>query len=286
MAALNLYPFTLEDAANNGAAIIGAAHGFSRFSFIFDGERLAEPYCAISHAALGDMGRDPARQAAVTPARAALFGMLGINPAAVCHTGQVHGQEVAFVPANAGGGFFDGVDGIVRARAAAGAEAAVAVTVADCLPVLLLDTKSGALALVHSGWRGTGIAVRALRVMEAECKSRPRDVAAILGPCICGDCYEVDHARFCAYHAEFGGAFPAYPLGPPAREKKDGGTSQYYLDMRAANAAMLAAHGVRNIAYCENCTVRDTRLGSFRREGAGAYTKMLVLSGWPAAGTA
>ena len=52
------------------------------------------------------------------------------------------------------------------------------------------------------------------------------------------------------------------------------------LDLQAANARLLANAGVRNIAYCGDCTGTDRRLGSFRREGPAAYTRMLAVMGY------
>jgi YfiH family protein len=157
---------------------------------------------------------------------------------------------------------------------------ALAVIVADCLPVFLYDTEGGAFGLLHSGWRGTGIVLKALALMAGRWGTRPEAVAAALGPCICSGCYRVDAARAGAFEAEFGGG-GEYPLGRVVREwEPEGGRSEkeFSLDLRAANARLLANAGVRNIAYCENCTYTDARLGSFRREGAG-YTRMAAVMG-------
>lgn len=67
----------------------------------------------------------------------------------------------------------------------------LAVSVADCVPVYVAHP-SGALALLHSGWRGTvagilGAAVQAL----ARRGLAPPELRVLLGPAICGACYEV-----------------------------------------------------------------------------------------------
>ena len=71
---------------------------------------------------------------------------------------------------------------------------AVAVTIADCVPVFIAHP-SGAVAVLHSGWRGT-----AARIVEqgiarfAELGCRAADLHVHLGPAICGGCYEVSPA--------------------------------------------------------------------------------------------
>jgi copper oxidase (laccase) domain-containing protein len=151
--------------------------------------------------------------------------------------------------------------------------------------VFLHDTEGGAFGLVHSGWKGTGIVLRALRLMGERWKVRPEAVAAILGPCLRSCCYRVGEERARAFEAEFGGDGP---LGPVTREAPIPGEPgrAFFLDLQAANARLLAAEGVRNIAVCGDCTFTDERLGSFRREGVrdnpgdpSLYTRMAVLVG-------
>jgi YfiH family protein len=167
-------------------------------------------------------------------------------------------------------------------------ESFLAVTVADCLPVFLLDTESGAFAALHSGWKGTGIVLKALSIMQ-ERGTRPEAVAAVLGPCIQSCCYQVDEERAAAFEAEFGASSShvppetPFPLGPvtgqaPSVLPAALGLGRY-IALQAANARLLAGAGVRNIAYCEDCTFTDSRLGSYRREGQN-YTRMAAMAGY------
>ena len=68
---------------------------------------------------------------------------------------------------------------------------AMAVTVADCVPVYLAHP-SGAAAMLHAGWRGTvaGILGRAVRLLAESGRAAP-ELRMLLGPAICGSCYEV-----------------------------------------------------------------------------------------------
>lgn len=63
---------------------------------------------------------------------------------------------------------------------------------ADCLPVLLADSESGVIAAAHCGRKGLMAGVLD-SVIEAMCKKGANlsSITAVLGPCICGDCYEV-----------------------------------------------------------------------------------------------
>lgn len=69
----------------------------------------------------------------------------------------------------------------------------LAVTVADCVPVFLVDPTARAVAMVHAGWRGAaaGILESALQTMAYHFDTRPADTCVHLGPSICGRCYEV-----------------------------------------------------------------------------------------------
>ncbi|AEF85484.1 conserved hypothetical protein [Treponema primitia ZAS-2] len=251
-----LYPFTLNfDTSPNQA----------RFPLMMEGEELGEISCALSSRSAGDMVYSEEGN----PNRDRFFSALGLDPEKVKSCTQVHSRDVIVADRRSAG--FPEADGMVsRDR-----EIALSVTVADCLPVYLYDTGTGAFALVHSGWKGTGIALSALSLMTERWWTRPEDVAALLGPCIRSCCYQVDEERAAAFEAEFGGPDGDYPLGPVVLRNGD----KPSLDLQAANARLLANAGVRNIAYCENCTFTDQRLGSFRREG-NAYTRMSGVMGF------
>ena len=101
---------------------------------------------------------------------------------------QVHGVEVLEHEA--------GWSGWLRADSADGHLAlargtAMAVTVADCVPVFIAHP-SGATAILHSGWRGTAahITERAIRRLAAH-GFAPEELRVHCGPAICGRCYEV-----------------------------------------------------------------------------------------------
>jgi YfiH family protein len=227
---------------------------FAVFPFIFEGNPIEGISCGISSIFSGDMKYDKANQN-----RKALFAKLKLNPQNVYGLKQIHCRSVVLVDINNPPACE--ADGMITDDR----NVTLSVTVADCLPVFLLDVKSGAFGLVHSGWKGTGIALNALNLMKERWGTESGGVAAILGPCIGSCCYKVDAERAAVFEKEFGNE----------SVRKSG--EDFYLDMKAANIRLLSDAGVKNIAVCEDCTFMDERLGSFRREGA-QFTSMAALA--------
>jgi hypothetical protein len=110
---------------------------------------------------------------------------------------------------------------------------------ADCVPLYFVDPVHRAIGLSHSGWRGTvGRMGRAtLETMAREFGSCPQDVRALVGPSICGDCYEVSADVADAFYAEFSGHEEEILL--------DKGGGKYQLDLWKANEIVLREAGVR-----------------------------------------
>jgi YfiH family protein len=146
-------------------------------------------------------------------------------------------------------------------------ETVLCVSVADCLPVFLHDTHTGAFGLLHSGWKGTGIVEAAVEKMRRDLGSLPSNLRVILGPCIGPCCYNVDLQRYDLFFRRFG----------EKSVKKRG--SEYYLDLKAANVSLLEREGVQDITIVDDCTSCNTDLGSFRRDGDG-FTHMLAVVGY------
>lgn len=114
---------------------------------------------------------------------------LGSDAACLVRARQVHGVDVIVGPGAAPDGSLPPADIILAHQASAIA----AVQVADCLPLLVVDPVTGAVAAVHAGWRG--LAARAPEVAIAALTrtfgTRPADLLIALGPSIGVCCYEV-----------------------------------------------------------------------------------------------
>ena len=106
---------------------------------------------------------------------------------------QVHGRNAVVIRRGSG----DGQEGTGRPEAdilvSDDSKTAVAVRAADCVPLLLGDPHTRAVAAAHAGWRGTaaGTAAAAVDALAREFGARPRDLVAAIGPSIGACCYEV-----------------------------------------------------------------------------------------------
>ena len=121
---------------------------------------------------------------------------------------------------------------------AAGAGTAAAVTVADCVPVFLAH-RSGAMALLHSGWRGTETRIVEAGIAALAAVGCPaRELVMHLGPAICGRCYEVS---------------------PDVHERLTGRAVDRPtpVDLRALIAAHATSCGVQSISASRWCTRCD-----------------------------
>lgn len=218
------------------------------------------PRAFLSPLAAGDMSL---RTAEGNERRAVWLSRLGARRAAAAPN-MAHTRRALLCPPSGeapteeADGFVTGPDG-----------PALVVTVADCMPILLYDPDSGAYAALHSGWKGTGIMAEGLRLLIERFGARPSRVEACLGPHIGSCCYAVDEARARAFAAEFGEA--AAELG------RDG---RYRLKLREANIALAERLGLGRVAVADDCTACSTSLGSYRRQGPEAFTRMAVALGY------
>jgi YfiH family protein len=172
------------------------------------------------------------------------------------------------------------------------------VQTADCVPILLADTRRRVVAAIHTGWRGTlaRIAVKTLGRMRMEFGTRPRDVVAVLGPAIGRCCYEVGPEVAQAFAAQFPAAadwfdgpfdqlahgeeplwLPWLTMMPPGHVPPP---PRVQLDLRAANHWQLLDAGVPSaqIDVSDLCTAcRTDLLFSYRREGAKTGRMMAMI---------
>ena len=130
---------------------------------------------------------------------------------------------------------------------------AVAVLVADCVPLLLADPGAGVVAAVHAGRRGlvAGVVPAAVEAMVAQ-GARRTSVKAVVGPSVCGACYEVPPALRAEVDEAVPGTASTTSWGTPA------------LDLAAGVRHQLGAAGVVDVEQMDACTLTDTRWYSHR----------------------
>jgi len=175
--------------------------------------------------------RDPAP---VIERLSSLAAALGCG--SVAYARQVHGAEIlnhreatAPAPVPEADGHLTTAPGLL-----------LAVTIADCVPVSVVDPERPALALLHAGWRSAaaGILERGLDRLTREFGSRPEELWLHLGPSICGECYEVGPEVFAALDR------PEPPVPTP-------------IDLRGILAERASAAGLRDerITISSHCTL-------------------------------
>ena len=170
----------------------------------------------------------------------------------------------------------------------------LAVQTADCVPILLADTRRRVVAAVHAGWRGTlrRIVQKTVGRMRMEYGTRPEDLVAAIGPAIGGCCYEVGTEVARDFSSQFAQAeewFDELRTGeepnplqwlnmmPPGHQPPP---KNVRLDLRKANRAQLLDAGLsgKNIFVSDLCTAcRSDLLFSYRKEGPQSGRLMAVI---------
>jgi YfiH family protein len=203
------------------------------------------PYASLN---LGGGVGDDAE--AVRVNRATVAAQAGLAPSDLLFMQQVHSATVhAVVP---GEPIPAGVDGIVTAHRGIG----LAVLVADCVPLLAHDPDAGVIGAAHAGRKGAaaGVAVATIRAMESLGARRER-IRVVLGPAVCGRCYEVPASMRADVESDLPGSAAQTSWGTPS------------LDLRHGIARQLGEAGVFGVSVDERCTIESPDLYSHRREG-------------------
>lgn len=141
---------------------------------------------------------------------------------------------------------------------------ALGVTVADCIPIYLVDPRSRELALLHAGWRGVSADILE-RGIERICGSGVTAVADLIMHCgvgICGECYEV------------GGDVYRTVTGKEAAEPA-------LLDLRGVLIERARSLGVEQISTSGWCSAHDSPQFHSHRASGGVAGRMLAYIGWP-----
>ncbi|MCY7358308.1 MAG: peptidoglycan editing factor PgeF [Rudanella sp.] len=157
--------------------------------------------------------------------RERFFTALGIDPARVATSHQVHGQEIVTVVEP---GRYEGYDALMTNQP----NLFVGVSVADCVPILVYDQKNKAVAAIHAGWKGTVAELLrlTLEAMQQTYNTNARDCYAYVGTCIDETSFEVGPDVADQFAPEF--------------KRVDEFTQRTFINLRSANTKQLINFGI------------------------------------------
>lgn len=239
----------------------GLCHGFStRRSGVSD---LAE--CSLN---LGCSSGDSAER--VNANRRRFLSALRLHEACLVTLHQVHSNRVHIIKDISGQWNQTEGDALITRVE----EIALAVQIADCLPVLMADPQKNVIAAVHSGWRGTlkRIVEKTVEEMRSTFGSDPAQIIVAIGAGIRACCYEVGLEVAGIFDEEY----PECGLTTPAKARP----GKYLLDLPKALGIQFHASGIRpensfDLGACTRCNVNE--FFSYRAEGSRAGRMMAVI---------
>ena len=140
----------------------------------------------------------------------------------------------------------------------------LSVRTADCVPILLYDSKKQAVGAIHAGWRGTlaGIVLKTVKCMTDVYGSEPSNIKAAIGPAIGLCCFEIGFEIQENFVNKYGESIKRFFTNKPG--------SKPYSDIKSINRAFLIEAGIleQNIYMSDLCTKCNGDLFfSFRRSG-------------------
>lgn len=150
---------------------------------------------------------------------------MGFEVAQLAWSRQVHGDQIRVVTVPGGSEGFDAlvtnVPGIL-----------LAVSVADCTPILIYDSEKAVVTAIHAGWRGTAarLVSKTLELMAAQFGCCGKDCYAYVGTCIDECSFEVGDEVAEAFDVSF--------------KRFDTQRQKYFVDLKKANATQCLAFGI------------------------------------------
>ena len=206
----------------------------------------------------GAVGDEPA---AVARNRLLVAAACDVAESGLIWMRQVHGSRVGYADHCSSGQEVDAIFTDVPGLA-------LGVLAADCACVLLADPRARMVGAAHSGREGTAAGVvTALVAAMAGAGADPGRMRALIGPAICGGCYEVSAQVRDRVAAEVPEAACRTRRGTPG------------LDIRAGITAQLTRAGIRQVHDDPRCTAETPELYSFRRDGpTGRFAGLIWLT--------
>ncbi|MES2593391.1 MAG: peptidoglycan editing factor PgeF [Bacteroidota bacterium] len=194
--------------------------------------------------------------------REIFFGKSGIQLSQLVISKQVHGNSVfvANTPT-----ITEGYDALITDKP----NVFLAVSIADCTPVLIYDKKNKAVAAIHAGWKGTvaEIVKQTLQQMQETYGTKGADCIAYIGACISYDSFEVGEEVAQHFSDDF--------------KKFNSQKQKWFVDLKSTNKKQLLDFGVlpHNIEVSAYCTVKNEELFFSHRRDRGLSGRMMVVIG-------
>jgi len=201
----------------------------------------------------------------------AVAGIFNVDPGRIVTVNQVHGDRIVLVNTD---NFTSMRSTEADALITRSPGIAVAVETADCVPILLLDPMTPAVAAVHAGWRSTvqGIVRKTIEKMHKEFGSDPSRMIAAIGPAIGPECYEVDEPVMGPTRE----TFPFWEAVSFFRKEGKRGLDLVGLDQRDLLSIGLREENIHSLGMCTSC--RRDLFYSFRAEGrTGRMLSMIMI---------
>lgn len=187
---------------------------------------------------------------------------LGFSPEQTAWSKQIHADQVRLVTAPGG---TEGFDALITNRPGI----LLAVSTADCTPILIYDLKNKAIAAIHSGWPGTAarLVEKTLQRMNSEFGTKGAHCYAYVGTCIDECSFEVGEEVAVKFDDDF--------------KRFDAGRGKFLVDLKKANAAQLLAFGVpeNQIEISPYSTVLNNEDYFSHRKEKGTTGRMLAAIG-------
>lgn len=194
--------------------------------------------------------------------RELFFGRLGIELSQVSRCYQVHGNDVLVVNEAVTNEKYD-------AQITNKPNVYLAVSVADCTPILIHDEKENAIAAIHAGWKGTvgKIVSNTLHKMQKSFGTKGEDCKAFIGTCISYENFEVGDDV--AKHFD------------DSMKRFDEQKLKWFVDLKSANKQQLIDFGMlsQNIEISSYCTVKNNDLFFSHRKEKGVTGRMMAVIG-------
>ena len=185
---------------------------------------------------------------------------LGYNYEDLVYMNQIHSANIIVVDENSPK-LVDNCDSIITRSK----NLPLMVMVADCIPILMFDSKQGVIAAIHAGRNSTFLEIskKTAEVFIEKFSSNPEDINVVFGASIQKCCYEVSEDLSKIVENSFGKEF----------------VENNYIDLQGINKKQLNDLGIKNIEISNICTkCGDKSYFSYRKDKkTGRFAGIIIL---------